>query len=234
MRADAVSVEPEGQGGMVRQPRSEATRRTIINAAVDLFDAVGYPSTGLGDIIERVEVTKGALYHHFQSKESLALAIVDEFVDSLEHAFRRSGESSPALESMIRGAFVAAELAATDKLARTGAHLLHTFASFNEKAADYLRDWQAGIAAQARQAQADGDLREDLDPDALGEFIVSTLVGAELISASASGDADLIGRVKRAWVIVLPAIVSERSLPYFREYLERQSQRYLKPTSPSE
>ena len=63
---------------MVRQARSEATRRKIIMSAVELFNEIGYPATGLGDIIERAEMTKGALYYHFDSKESLATAIIEE------------------------------------------------------------------------------------------------------------------------------------------------------------
>ena len=49
---------------MVRQARSEATRKKIVDAAVELFTEVGYQATGLGDIIERAEMTKGALYYH--------------------------------------------------------------------------------------------------------------------------------------------------------------------------
>ena len=63
---------------MVRQARSEATRRKIITSAVELFNEIGYPATGLGDIIERAEMTKGALYYHFDSKETLATAIIEE------------------------------------------------------------------------------------------------------------------------------------------------------------
>src|SRR5690349_17950524 len=54
----------------VRQARSEVTRRKIIDAAVGLFNDVGYSNAGLGDIIEHAGLTKGALYHHFSSKEA--------------------------------------------------------------------------------------------------------------------------------------------------------------------
>ena len=79
---------------MVRQARSEATRRKIIAAAVDLFNEIGYPATGLGDIIERAEMTKGALYYHFDSKESLATAIIEEGSANLVQAFRSITQSS--------------------------------------------------------------------------------------------------------------------------------------------
>jgi AcrR family transcriptional regulator len=219
---------------MVRQSRSEATRRMIINAAVDLFNEIGYPSTGMGDVIERVEVTKGALYHHFRSKESLALAIIDDYVSAQQRAFQRPSDSSPSLERMIQGVIVAAEVATTDKLARTGADLLHTLAKSNEQAAAYYRDWIAEMAARVRQAQADGDIRPDVEPDVVGEFIVSALVGVQLIWSSACGNADLVQRVGQVWEILLPAIVVESSLPYFREYVARQSQRHAHPKPATE
>ena len=219
---------------MVRQSRSEATRRMIINAAVDLFNEMGYPSTGMGDVIERVAVTKGALYHHFRSKESLALAIIDEYVSAQRRVFWRPNDASPALESIIQGVIVAAEASATDKLTRTGADLLHTLAKFNEQAADYYRKWIAEMAARVGQAQADGDVRADVDPGVVGEFIVSALVGVQLIWASASGNPDLVQRIGQAWEILLPAIVTESSLPYFREFLARQSQRHTHPKPATE
>src|ERR1700752_3583569 len=94
-----------GTRTMVRQARSEATRSTIITSAVEFFNEIGYPAAGLGDIIERAEMTKGALYYHFDSKESLATAIIEEGADTALTAFRSISEpSSPALENMIHGA----------------------------------------------------------------------------------------------------------------------------------
>ncbi|MGB8793838.1 MAG: helix-turn-helix domain-containing protein, partial [Mycobacterium sp.] len=63
---------------MARQVRSEVTRRKILDAAVDVFNEVGYASADRGTIIERTGMTKGAFYHHFDSMESLASAIIEE------------------------------------------------------------------------------------------------------------------------------------------------------------
>ena len=168
---------------MVRQARSEATRRKIITSAVELFNEIGYPATGLGDIIERAEMTKGALYYHFDSKESLATAIIEEGSANLIHAFRSITESSaPTLESMIHGAFVVADLLSTDKVARSGTQLLRAFGEFNDAAARTYEGWLIEMAARARQAIDEGDLRADLDPGAVGETIVAAMLGAELLS----------------------------------------------------
>src|SRR3954451_9840397 len=116
---------------MVRQARSEATRKKIITSAVELFNEIGYPAAGLGDIIERADLTKGALYYHFDSKEALATAIIEEAAESLLGAFRAAGPaSSPAMENIIHGFFVVTDVLGSDKVARAGARLLRTFGSF--------------------------------------------------------------------------------------------------------
>ena len=203
---------------MVRQARSEATRKRIINAAVDLFAEVGYQATGLGDIIERAEMTKGALYYHFDSKEALATAIIEEGANTALTAFRSISEpSSPALENMIHGVFVVADLITTDKMVRTGSQLLRALTHGHQL---------SEMVAQARQAIAEGDLRDGLNPDAVGELIVGAVLGAEFISNAASSGADLLERIARTWALLLPAIASDESLPYFREFLARESLRH--------
>jgi AcrR family transcriptional regulator len=211
---------------IARQARSEVTRRKIIDAAVDLFNDVGYFNTGLGDIIERAGMTKGALYHHFSSKEALAVAIVDEAADILLTSFQRNTRSPvPALEGMIHGVLVVVELGNTDKLVRMGAVLLRTFAKFSDVSTSNYKTWLAEMGTQARRAQAEGDLRADIDADTAGDFIVSAILGTELVSNAVSGGHDLILRVTQTWELLLPAIVSERSLPYLQEFLARESLR---------
>lgn len=63
---------------MARQERAIRTRRVILEAAGAVFDEHGYAATTISMVLERAEVTKGALYFHFPSKESLAQAVLDE------------------------------------------------------------------------------------------------------------------------------------------------------------
>jgi AcrR family transcriptional regulator len=199
---------------IARQTRSEVTRRKIIDAAVELFNDVGYSNAGLGDIIERAGMTKGALYHHFSSKEALAVAIINEGADILLKTFQGiSRSSAPALESMIHGVLVTVNLGNTDKLVRMGAVLLRIFAKFSEASTLNYGVWLAEMREQARRAQAEGDLRDDIDAQAAGEFIVSTMLGAELISNAVSGGQDLLERVTRTWEFLARESLRRRERP---------------------
>jgi AcrR family transcriptional regulator len=215
---------------VARQARSEATRRKIIDAAVDLFNERGYAASGLGEIIDRVEKTKGALYYHFDSKESLACAIIDEGAATVLAAFDTVSTSpAPALESLIHGVFVVSDLLHTDKLARTGIQLARTMGDFADAASRAYSSWHTAMGTKARLAQEQGDLREDIESEVVAELVITTLLGAELISTPVSAGSDLTDRLTRLWQVVLPAVAAEASLPYFLEYLARESMSHRQP-----
>ena len=112
----------------------------------------------------------------------------------------------------------------TDQIARSGTQLLRAFGEFNEAAARTYGGWTAEMTERVRQAIDEGDLRGDLDPQAVGETIVGSMLGAELL-ANATG-ADVLQHVARTWKVLLPAIVSQESLSYFDEFLARESLRH--------
>ncbi|MDH6197044.1 AcrR family transcriptional regulator [Mycobacterium frederiksbergense] len=211
---------------MPPQARSGVTRRKIINAAVDLFNERGYPATGLGDIIERAEMTKGALYYHFDSKETLAEEIIGEGGTAMLATFRAIAlSSSPALENTIHGLFVVADFTRSDKVAQIGMQLLRTFSGINDAAARVYASWQDELAGQLAQAADEGDLRENLDVASAAEVILGSMLGAEALARATVTGTDLRDRVARTWDLLLPAIVSRESLDYFREFLARESLR---------
>jgi AcrR family transcriptional regulator len=211
---------------MVPQARSETTRQKLLDAAMDLFSEVGYAAAGLGEIIERAGMTKGALYHHFDSKEALATAIIEQGTNLTRDAFRHVCQSSsPALENLIHGVFIVADLLVSDKTARTAEQLTRGLAEFNSAASRAWSSLLDSMTTQARRASAEDDLWEGVDPDVVTEAILNTMLGAQLLSKTADG-IDHIERLTRSLELFLPAIVTDTSLPYFREFLARESLRH--------
>ena len=72
---------------MARKSKEDAqkTRSRILASALALFSKKGYEHTTFTDIAARLKLTKGAVYWHFDSKESLLVALVDEALEK----FRR-------------------------------------------------------------------------------------------------------------------------------------------------
>lgn len=57
----------------------EKTRSALLTVAHELFAERGYADTSTKDIVERAEVTRGALYYHFHNKESLFQVVFERF-----------------------------------------------------------------------------------------------------------------------------------------------------------
>ena len=72
-----------------RKPSIE--RRTeILNAALKVFVKRGYAETRMDDIVHEIGLSKGALYHHFQSKRELFLALIEHWMDQFS-SLQRGG-----------------------------------------------------------------------------------------------------------------------------------------------
>lgn len=57
---------------MARNAHPEVTERRILEAARDLFVEKGYEKTTVQNIVDRLgDLSKGAIYHHFKSKEAI-------------------------------------------------------------------------------------------------------------------------------------------------------------------
>ncbi len=59
-----------------KQLQSERTRRQIIDAAAQLFVRKGFYGTSIADLARATDLTKGALYHHFENKDALFFVVI--------------------------------------------------------------------------------------------------------------------------------------------------------------
>src|SRR5579875_2600116 len=74
-----MSMCQDGRMARVTRAQSkERTRQRLLEEAQRLFRERGYAATSLEQIAEAAEVTKGAIYGHFSSKEDLLLSALDE------------------------------------------------------------------------------------------------------------------------------------------------------------
>jgi AcrR family transcriptional regulator len=100
-------------GGMARVTRAqskERTRQRLLAEAQRLFRERGYAATSLEQIAEAAEVTKGAIYGHFASKEDLMLSAI-EAAPTPDYSTTLNDESRPLRERLaeLSRAFAAEE-----------------------------------------------------------------------------------------------------------------------------
>jgi AcrR family transcriptional regulator len=84
------------------------TRERILGAALEVFARKGYHRALVADIVRLSGTSKGAVYHHFPTKEALFLALVDEFAQRLAGAVAAAIGARHGALGKVEGALVAA------------------------------------------------------------------------------------------------------------------------------
>jgi AcrR family transcriptional regulator len=201
------------------QARAEATRRKILDCAVDLFNDLGYGDTGLTDVLQRAGVSKGAFYYHFDSKEAVAAAIIDEYNEKLLRPAREMIDpNAPTVQSLIRASFEAAAIIQSDKLARVGNELMQGLGQISATATRIYADWCERYIAILGTAIADWELVDGLNPTDVAEAVWTGIIGSHLLSA-AIGD-DRFERLGRVWKLVLLVSAPQGSREELRAVIE--------------
>jgi AcrR family transcriptional regulator len=89
---------------MTRKNNSQQTIETIINVSAQLFAEKGYEHTTMQDIVNDLGMSKGAIFHHFKSKEDIMEAVINRYFDSYLLAVRQTAEdkSIPVCERLMK------------------------------------------------------------------------------------------------------------------------------------
>lgn len=72
---------------LARQPPTGTARGKLLDAAIEIIREKGYAGTSVDELCSRAGVTKGAFFHHFPSKDSLAVAALTQWTESSDALF---------------------------------------------------------------------------------------------------------------------------------------------------
>ena len=186
-----VRKNPKRRAPRLRNP--ERTRRRLLQAAFREVYRYGFQSAGIDTILAATNVTKGALYHHFDSKEALGLAIIEEIVATFPRdrwllPLQRSKDKDPvdALIGIVRA------IPARPKDLRGGCPLVNLAQEmsqlderFRKRLERIFHAWQEGIATALRRGQHQGTVRRDLVPEETASFLIAMVEGYEVLAKNA-------------------------------------------------
>ena len=162
---------------------AERTRERLVQAAAREIYRAGFQSASLETILAATGVTKGALYYHFDSKEALGYAVVDEVIgpdvrlawvrplltdkdpiDALIGAVR----NIPVQPVIVRGG------CALNNLAQEMSPL---HAGFRKRLETAFNAWREAVASILRRGQAEGSVRRDVKPDDAAGLLIAMVEG---------------------------------------------------------
>ena len=72
-----------------RKDKSQAMREKILNTATQLFIQKGSEKTSMQDIAQTAGISKGAIYHHFKSKDEIVLAVIRSRQEMMEEEIKQ-------------------------------------------------------------------------------------------------------------------------------------------------
>jgi TetR/AcrR family transcriptional regulator, transcriptional repressor for nem operon len=163
----------------------EATRTEIVRAAFDEIYHCGFQSTSVNEIVAKTNVTKGAFFHYFPTKNDLGYAIVDVLkemilqrwitplaayknpVQGIITRFRKIIESTSD-EEMTLGCplnNLTQEMSSVDPM-------------FRQKLAAVITLWIDENEKYLKKAQHDGYLKSQVNPRQVAEFVVMVEEGS--------------------------------------------------------
>ena len=80
----------------VRHEKLAISRKKLLDASLHVIRAKGYEATTVDDICESAGLSKGSFFHHFKSKEDLALAAADYWIEGTTALFASAPYHAPA------------------------------------------------------------------------------------------------------------------------------------------
>jgi TetR/AcrR family transcriptional regulator, transcriptional repressor for nem operon len=86
----------------MRQPDSQTTRTKITLVAFDLFANRGYKGTSMQDVADAVGLKKPNVFYYFETKEVLALSVIDHLRLQIKAYLETYGQSpSPSIKGLL-------------------------------------------------------------------------------------------------------------------------------------
>jgi TetR/AcrR family transcriptional regulator, transcriptional repressor for nem operon len=169
------------KGSTPRDP--DRTRERLLEAGFREIHRQGFQPASLEAIVEGAGVTKGALYHHFATKQALGYAVVDEIISSvLDERWITPLADAPdpvdVLVALVRKAARAASVELGCPLNNLAQEMSGVDAGFQRRIERLYRRWEAGVARALERGQRQRRVRSDVDVGAAATFVVASIEGA--------------------------------------------------------
>ena len=180
---------PARKATKLRNPKR--TRELLLQAAFREIYRSGFRSAGVDTILAATNVTKGALYYHFNSKEALGHAVIEEIIgpslrEKCLHPLRNGSDPIETLIGIVRATSVRPEVVRGGcPLNNLAQEMSPLDEGFRKRLAKVFHQWQQGTATALRKGQSQGRVRRDLDPEGTANFLIAMYEGYVVLAKNA-------------------------------------------------
>jgi TetR/AcrR family transcriptional repressor of nem operon len=169
----------------------ERTRERLLQAGFQEVYRSGFQSASIDTILAATNVTKGALYHHFDSKEELGHAIIEEIIakftrDKWSRPLERARNPINTLIAIVQATSVRPkDVEGGCPLANLAQEMSALDDQFRKRLETIFHAWQEGIATALRRGQSEGTVRRDLVPEETAGFLIAMYEGYVMLAKNA-------------------------------------------------
>jgi TetR/AcrR family transcriptional regulator, transcriptional repressor for nem operon len=191
MLAARKSPKQSSRAGATRLRDSDRTRERLLQAASREIYRSGFQSASLDTILAVAGVTKGALYYHFDSKEALGHAVVEEIIAPDVHGkwvrpFQSGKDPIDALIGAVRRIPVRpADVRGGCQLNNLAQEMSPLDAGFRKRLAKIFDAWREAVASVLREGQAHGSVRRDVKPADAAGLLIAMVEGYAALAKNA-------------------------------------------------
>jgi TetR/AcrR family transcriptional regulator, transcriptional repressor for nem operon len=162
------------------------TRERILHRMFTDIHKNGFQGLRADKVVAEMDITKGALYHYFPSKQAIGIAVVDEIIrPSYLTFYRELDQSTDDPITSIQAHIAMLSQRCDNENIALGCPLNNLIQEMSPIDEDFRRHlkyvvdaMQQSVAAALRRGQARGLVREDIEADAVAHFYLSSLEGA--------------------------------------------------------
>ena len=176
-----------------------STKQLLIDITFNMLYKRGYCATGLMDILQKAELTKGAMYYHFKNKNDLVLSSMTYYLEYMleSHWVKPLAESEQPLTSIIDQINALYNLYESDEGFVTVTHgcplnnFIQDMSDKEEEFFKYLQSvysrWQEAFEMALFKAQNLKQTKTNFKPKEQALFLISAIEGS-ICSAKAYND----------------------------------------------
>lgn len=163
----------------------DVTRSKILTAASEEMHQKGFQGLRLDGLLKKVELTKGAFYHHFCNKMSLGYAVVDEIIfDFVMQSFVTPLSTYQDPIYGISEMLDKVEVTFKTQFMKPGCPLQNLAQEmspidegFRLRINNIYQVWSEGIACNLKKGQQNGMVKHSIDVNKAAIFIVASISG---------------------------------------------------------